>query len=166
MRIVTEQPEHRNAVLELNRQAFGGTFESDLIERLDRDGLLLASLVALDGEGVVGHIAFSRLEIEAGGRAVMAAALAPMCVAHSRQRQSIGSALVFAGIEIVRRMEVEAVIVLGHEYFYPRFGFRHDLVARLSCAYNARDAFMGLELVPGALAGRQGKCSYPSAFDG
>ncbi len=37
-----------------------------------------------------------------------------------------------------------AIIVRGHTEFYPRFGFRHDLVKSLTCAFNQYEAFMGL----------------------
>jgi putative acetyltransferase len=164
MRIGAEQPEHRAAVLALNDAAFGGSGESELINKLDEAGLILASLVAIEDQRVVGHILFSRLAVEVEGRAVAAAALAPMCVSPSRQRQSIGSALVKAGIEEMRKQRQEAIVVLGHEAFYQRFGFSHDLVRHLDCPFNQHKAFMGLELVPGVLGGRQGTCTYPSAF--
>ena len=58
-----------------------------------------------------------------------------------------------------------AIIVVGHVNFYPRFGFRHDLAKNLACAFNQYEAFMGLELIEGSLAGNTGTCRYARAFE-
>lgn len=165
MKIVPELPEHRPVVLELNRLAFKGDEESRLIKKLADDGSILASFVAVDGDEVVGHILFSPLYVMADGKRVDAVALAPMCVAPSRQKQGIGTLLVEHGIEAMKSAGQAAIIVLGHVNFYPRFGFRHDLAKNLSCAFNKYDAFMGLELLAGSLGGKSGTCIYPRAFD-
>jgi putative acetyltransferase len=164
MRIVTEEPRHRPAVLEVNRLAFKGEAEAQLIEALDRDGEVIASLVAFDGEEVIGHILFSRLDVEVEAQSIRAAALAPMAVTPGRQKQGIGSQLIRHGIEVMRSKGQAAIIVVGHEAYYPRFGFRHDLVRNLVCPFNQYEAFMGLELLDGSLAGRPGTCRYPEAF--
>lgn len=165
MKIVPELPEHRPAVLELNRLAFKGDEESRLIKKLADDASILASFVAVDGEEVVGHILFSPLYVMAEGKRIDAAALAPMCVMPSRQKQGIGTRLVEHGIEAMKSAGQSAIIVLGHVNFYPRFGFRHELAKNLSCAFNKYDAFMGLELRAGSLGGKSGTCIYPRAFD-
>ncbi len=164
MNIVPELPEHRPAVLELNRLAFKGDEESRLIKNLARDNSILASFVAVDGDEVVGHILFSPLYVMADGKRVDAVALAPMCVVPSRQRQGIGTLLVEHGIEAMKSAGHAAIIVLGHVDFYPRFGLRHDLAKNLSCAFNKYEAFMGLELRAGSLGGKSGTCAYPRAF--
>lgn len=165
MKIVPELPEHRPAVLDLNRLAFKGDEESRLIKNLARDNSILASFVALDGEEVVGHIMFSPLHLVVVGERIEAVALAPMCVTPGRQKQGIGSQLVVHGIEQMKQAGQAAIIVLGHLNFYPRFGFRHDLARNLSCAFNKYEAFMGLELRTGSLDGKSGTCIYPRAFD-
>jgi putative acetyltransferase len=164
MQIVDETAAHRPAVLELNLLAFGGWNESEIVEKLDRAGLVKASLVALIDGKIVGHILFSELHVEAGGRKIKAVALAPMCVAPDRQRQGIGSELVRAGIDRMKGLGKDAIVVVGHERFYPRFGFRHDLVRNLACAFNRYEVFMGLELTSGCLGGEWGVCRYPEAF--
>ena len=102
MKIVPELPEHRPAVLELNRLAFKGDTESRIITNLQRDGAIQASFVAVDGGVVVGHILFSPLYVMADGKRVDAVALAPMCVIPSRQKQGIGTLLVEHGIEAMK----------------------------------------------------------------
>ena len=56
-----------------------------------------------------------------------------------------------------------SVLVLGHPHYYSRFGFSNAR-ARLLTAPFPPDAFMALELVPGALEGIRGAVRYPAAF--
>lgn len=165
MKIVAEAPSHRPEVLQINRLAFKGDTESRLIQILERDAGIVASYVALDGDEVVGHILFSPLYVMINGKRVDAVALAPMCVIPQRQNQGIGSQLVQHGIEQMKLAGKAAIIVLGHTDYYPRFGFRHELAKNLACDFNQYEAFMGLELVEGSLAGKAGTCRYARAFE-
>ena len=72
--------------------------------------------------------------------------------------------LVNAGIGACRQKKYGAIVVVGHPAFYSRFGFSHALVANLENAFGHGDAFMGLELQPGVLAGLGGRLVYPEAF--
>lgn len=153
------------AVAALNDAAFGGSEESALVERLRAAGLATISLVAVESEGLVGHLLLSPLGVEVGGRPVRALALAPMAVAPDRQRQGIGSALVREGLRLARERGWEAVVVLGHPDYYPRFGFSAVLAEPLQAPFTG-PAFMALELVPGALGGASGRVAYPPAFGG
>src|SRR6185369_17097983 len=84
------------AIRTVERAAFGGDDEVQLVDRLRDGGDLLYELVATVEKGVVvGHIAFSHLPVwlDEGG-VVRAAALAPLAVLPQHQRTGIGSALV------------------------------------------------------------------------
>ena len=157
-----ETPDDFAAVRAVNREAFGQADEADLVERLRGDGEVVASLVAETGNAVVGHILFSRLPIVAGDREVAGAALAPVAVLPRFQRQGIGSALVRCGLRRCAELGSEAVVVLGHPGYYPRFGFSAALAERLDAPFSGA-AFMALELVPGALADG-GIVRYAAAF--
>ena len=152
------------AIRTLNVQAFGGEYEASLIDRLRADELASVSLVAVDDDGIVGHIMFSALAVTMHGWAVKSAALAPMAVAPARQRQGIGSTLVRRGLDALAEQGFEAVFVLGHPAYYPRFGFKADLARRLASPYSGA-AFMALELSPDALSGDTGCVTYPDAFE-
>jgi putative acetyltransferase len=164
--LIREETERdHDAIREVNRLAFGGDVESRLGDDLRAGGLVIASLVAVESDQVVGHILFSDLPIETGGEKIPAASLAPMAVRPEFQRRGIGSALVQAGLVACRTRGKAAVIVLGHESYYPRFGFSAQLGKQIACPFpGAGDAWMALELTPLALANVSGRVRYPDAF--
>jgi putative acetyltransferase len=163
MIIRDEQQADHAAVAALHSAAFGRDYEAVLVARLRRERVVHVSLVAVENDELLGHILFSALSVEVDGRHISAAALAPLSVLPGHQRGGIGSALVKAGIEALRLRGCEAIVVLGHPDFYPRFGFSASLASRLAAPFRG-PAFMALELVPGALAGRAGSVTYPQAF--
>ena len=94
-----------------------------------------------------------------------AMALAPMAVVPERQRAGIGSELVRDGLARCRLRGVEAVFVVGHPAYYPRFGFSRASDFGITCEFEVPDeAFMALELAPGSLRGRTGQVFYHEAF--
>jgi putative acetyltransferase len=57
------------------------------------------------------------------------------------------------------------VVVLGHPAYHPRFGFEPSVHRGLGCEYDVpAEAFMVLELRPGALRGAAGTVQYHAAF--
>ena len=148
---------------DVNQQAFGRVDEATLVRRLRDRRLIVISLVAEQDGAVVGHLLLSRLPTVVEGQPLRAVALAPVTVLPERQRQGIGSRLVRASIEAARELDVAAIIVLGHPRYYPRFGFSVAAAQGLSAPFSG-EAFMALELVPGALAGKAGSVCYPEAF--
>jgi putative acetyltransferase len=161
--IVPADAAHHLPIAELSRAAFGTGAEGNLISRLRENGMVLIELVALDQAEIIGHILFSRLGVEVDGRSLISASLAPMAVREDRRLQGIGAQLILRGLASLRAQGCEAVIVLGHPSYYPRFGFSAALASKLAAPFKG-DAFMALELVPGALAGHGGSVSYPSVF--
>ena len=164
MLIRKETDEDYAAILALNRMVFGGDYEAELIDKLRSANLDVASLIAIDGNEIIGHIFFSQLKVEIDGRDTKVASLAPMAVRADYQRQGIGSKLVGDGLALLKKQQYDAVIVLGHTWFYPRFGFSPNLTQHLVSHFQGNPALMGLELSPGALAGKKGFVTYPAAF--
>lgn len=160
-----ERPEDYPTVFEINQRAFGRPEEAELVEKLRSVADPQISLVAeLDGQ-VVGHIFFSPVTITDGDSSFIALGLAPMAVAPARQNQGVGSLLVKAGLDAVRRMQQNLVVVLGHPEFYPRFGFEIASRKGLRCEFPAPDeAFMVIELDSDALRGRTGLVKYLPEF--
>lgn len=158
-----ENPGDYETIAAINDAAFGGTYESALIGRLRQDDLVAVSLVAEEAGDIVGHILLSRLTAEIDGRALEALALAPLAVRPDRQRSGIGSRLVEAAIEAGKCCSAQAIVVLGHPDYYPRFSFSAQLGGKLAAPFSG-PAFMALELVENSLSGSKGKVMYPPAF--
>jgi putative acetyltransferase len=164
MPVVPEEiPEDYEPIRNLNRLAFGGNEEAELVDRLRSASLVVLSLVAIDNDEIVGHILFSDLPIETDQGGIDAVSLAPMAVHPKWQRQGIGSALARQGLEICQERGKAIVIVVGHPGYYPRFGFSAELAKSLDSPFSG-DAWMALELKKGALDDVKGTVRYPEAF--
>jgi putative acetyltransferase len=159
----SENAGDRFRVRSVNQAAFGRPDEADLVERLWSEGVVLVSLVAEVRRQIVGHILFSRMSIETARATVPAVALAPMAVLPEHQHRTIGGQLLRAGLDLLRRQGEDIVLVLGHPNYYPRFGFSVEKARSLESPFHA-NAFMAMELIPGALDGVRGKVRYPAAF--
>jgi putative acetyltransferase len=148
----------------VNLAAFETSAEADLVDVLRQQAPPVISLVAEDGEAVVGHILFTPVTLlEHPDSRIMG--LAPMAVAPARQRQGIGSALVREGLDRCRQLGFDAVVVLGHPGYYPRFGFLPASRFEIACEYDVPDdVFMALELQEGGLRGKAGTIRYHPAF--
>ena len=151
------------AIYAVNAAAFGRPDEAKLVDALRGEGVVLASLVAEFAGSVVGHILFSRMWIVTESGEVAAAALAPMAVAPQYQGRGIGGRLIRDGLDALRRQGEEIAIVLGHRDYYPRFGFSSGAARFLESPFPP-DAYMAMELKPGALDGVRGRVRYPAAF--
>ena len=115
-------------------------------------------------EPIVGHVLLSPVTID-GKDEPRGLGLAPLAVLPAYQRQGIGTRLVEAALRRARLLGYAYVVVLGHPRYYPRFGFVP--ASRFGLRYEQRaldDAFMALELVPGALNGISGPVRYSPAF--
>jgi putative acetyltransferase len=92
--------------------------------------------------------------------------LAPVAVLPERQNQGIGSALVTAGLAIIRGSSCPFVIVLGHPDYYPRFGFEPAAGHGIRCQWDVPDeAFMILVLEEEAMRGASGPARYRPEWD-
>src|SRR5688572_20117164 len=147
--------------------AFGQPDEARLVEalRLAREYDPELSLVAIEDEQVVGHVLLTAITIDTEQGPFPALALAPVAVSPERQRQGVGTALIREALKLAKDKGHEAVIVLGHPEYYPRFGFVPASQFGIRAPFAVPDeAFMALELKPGALEGRAGAVRYPPAF--
>jgi putative acetyltransferase len=127
MVIRPEAPGDEDAIDEVVRAAFMQQFGSDsevgLVRNLRSRGELVpeSTLVATIDGHIVGFIAFSEVTLD-GARAG-GLGLAPVAVAPERQGAGIGGALIRAGLERATDAGWAFVVLLGHDHYYPRFGF-------------------------------------------
>jgi putative acetyltransferase len=164
MLIRTEEPGDYPAVYAVNASAFKTPAEANLVEVLRTDAATVISLVAVDKGEVVGHIFFSPVTLS-GHAELKIMGLGPMAVMHAHRRKGIGSALVRTGLDKCSEAGFGAVVVLGHTWFYPRFGFIPSVRFGIHSEYIVpEDVFMALELQPGYLRGTTGNISYQPAF--
>lgn len=164
MRIRSEEPADAIAVRAVNEAAFDSGLEADIVEAIRNQKDASISLVADSSEGILGHILFSSISLS-GHTELRVMGLGPMAVLPVYQRQGIGSALVREGLNRCREMGCDAVVVLGHSEYYPRFGFVPASRYGISCEYDVPDdVFMLIELRPGSLDGVACEAVYNTAF--
>ena len=166
MTVRPEKPEDIPAIRIVNRRAFGGAAEADLVDALRRNGKTVISLVAEDDGLIVGHIFFSPVAIHSKGAGLTGVGLAPLAVMPERQNQGIGSTLVEHGLRRCREEGHPYVVVLGHPNYYPRFGFVPASRFGIKSVYDVADeVFMVMELREGALSGCAGVAKYQPEFN-
>jgi putative acetyltransferase len=98
--------------------------EAGIVNRLREAGALTISLVAIDHEKIVGHIAFSPVTIDGADRGWFG--LGPVAVHPDRQVQGIGGTLVREALDRAKALGARGCVVLGEPDYYGRFGFVAD----------------------------------------
>jgi putative acetyltransferase len=162
--IRNELPEDHAAVRAVHVHAFGRDAEAHLVELLRNSKQAPIALVATTDGQVIGHIMFSPVTVADAFEDFRGIALAPIAITPVFQNQGIGSKLIRDGLEACRCAGYDAVVVLGHTTYYPRFGFSRAMDYGLDNEYNAQEAFMVMELRPGTLERIGGLVKYVPAF--
>ncbi len=162
IQIKIETPVNVEAISQLNREAFGREDEPNLLKLLRERDELLVSLVALDGDTIVGHVCASRVKIDGVDRTV--AGIGPLAVIESHRCQGIGSMLMEAIIKQLRIDGFVAAVLLGNPNYYPRFGFSSGISFGLQNEYGVDESFMAMELVEGSLQNISGIVKYTNTF--
>ena len=163
--IRSEQKSDIATIYQINELAFKQPQEGRLVDTLRKKGVETISLVASLDNMLVGHCLFTPVTVEEGSHVVESIALGPVAVLPDYQGQGIGAKLIRAGLEKCRQAGYEAVFVLGHRAYYPRFGFQPTQQFDIRCEFDVPpDLFMAVELQPDALATVQGVVTYHPEF--
>ena len=166
MIIREEQSSDIAKIWEVNVEAFETKAEARLVNSLRDSGCTFISLVADTESKVVGHILFTPVALTGNKSKLKILGLAPMAVLSQYQNKGIGSELVKTGLERCKSLGYDAVVVLGHPNYYPRFGFVPSINYGIKSEYDVPDeVFMILELTPGSLKHQEGVIRYHEAFD-
>ena len=141
--------------------------EHNLVNRLRKSSEFIPelSLVAEIDNKIVGHILFTKINIESNKGSFESLALAPLSVLLDYQNKGIGKALINYGLEVAKNLGYESVVVLGHENYYPKFGFKKASEFDIKPPFEVPDeAFMVLELKENGLKNVSGIVEYSNAF--
>lgn len=162
-----ERTEDAEAVRIVNDRAFGQPQEGNIIEKLRKSNPDILSLVAVDESNIIGHIFFSPAEICGHPHIKHGTGLAPMAVLPECQGKGTGSMLIREGIRRLKSRQVPFIIVLGHDAYYPRFGFERASKYGIKCQWDGvpDEAFMILILDKEIMRGVSGVAKYRDEFN-
>ena len=151
----------------VNDRAFGQLDEGRIVGKLRESCKEIVWLVAVSDNEIIGHIFFSPVTIETQTGFVKGMGLAPMAVLSEFQNRGVGSMLVNEGLRIIENMSCPFVIVLGHETYYPRFGFERASKFGLKCQWEGLpdDAFMVMIIDESVMKGISGIAKYRDEFN-
>lgn len=159
--IRSEEPGQVDQVRRVVQSAFPTDAESRLVDALRANGKAIISLVAAEGDEVVGHVLFSPVST-APLSAAKGIGLAPVAVDPNHQRQGIGSQLIRHGLQAAKELGYEYCVVLGNPRYYQRFGFKKASSFGLQNEYGVDDEFMVINL--SGCEGPRGLVRYTSEF--
>lgn len=172
MNIRQENGKDHAQVFELIRRAFEQEVHSDhsehyLVERLRKSDAFVPelSLVAEIGDRIVGYILLTKIRIINGPSELISLALAPVAVHPDYQGTGIGSGLIRYAHAQARAMGFGSIVLLGHERYYPRFGYEIAKKYGIVLPFDVPDEnCMVIELTENALKDHSGLVVYPKEF--
>ncbi|MGG7177149.1 GNAT family N-acetyltransferase [Clostridium paraputrificum] len=141
--------------------------EHNLVKKLRNSSAFISdlSLVAKIDNKIIGHILYTELNIMEGDKRRKALALAPLAVLPEFQGKAVGSKLVRESLEKAKELGYGGVIVLGHENYYPKFGFIPAWKYGIKAPFDVpEDAFMALELKKDYFKNVNGTVEYSKEF--
>ena len=160
MSIRAATPRDREAIRLVEEHAFGQRAEAGLVDALVLEGDAVLELVAEEDGEVVGHVLFSRLYVQVGGKAVPAVALAPLAVEPDFHGTGIGGALVREAHIRLKDAGETLSVVLGDPAYYGRFGYSHERASGFESEFQGE----ALQALAWGDAPVSGKLVYASAF--
>ncbi|EPG7577168.1 GNAT family N-acetyltransferase [Providencia rettgeri] len=165
MLIRVEIPVDAMGIDKLLRETFPTEAEANLVQHLREDGLLTLGVVATNDDGeVIGYVGFTPVDVNEED--VQWVGLAPLAVSKVHQGQGIAEKLVYEGLDSLNEFGYGAVVVLGDERYYSRFGFEPAATHGISCQWPEKQAhFLVCGLENGEIEEHQGLVTYSSHFN-
>ncbi len=164
-----EKLDERAASDDILRQAYGREDEARLAA-----GLRLAaefnpnlSIVAANGDELLGYALYARVTVVGSGGVVPGAALAVMGVRPDRRKLGVGERLVRHGLERCRGLGVDLVFACVRPDYFGRIGFQPAPPLGLTSDLPLPpDQFSVFDLTGSRLGKVKGAVSFPAAFRG
>ncbi|WP_215083678.1 N-acetyltransferase [Exiguobacterium sp. s78] len=148
----------------VHEAAFEQPNEANLVDALREDETaqpVFGRVAVTDKGEIVGHVLLSRIHIND----IPSLALAPVGVLPVWQRKGIGSELIRQVIEDARDAGESHIIVLGHDSYYPQFGFERAIDYGIEPPFPVPpEVFLVLALERNGLRGVSGIVRYSSPF--
>ena len=170
-----EAPGEEDQVRAVERSAFSGPEEAEIVDRIRReapDGWFSLVAVGVPGSGVegliVGHLLLSPCPVvdEDGATVATVLAIGPVAVVPEVQRRRVGSVLMTAAASLAVARGVPALVLLGHPWYYPRFGFESARGLGLEPPTPKwPDAAWMARLLPAWTEEMRGTVRFPEAFE-
>lgn len=168
-----EEEKDFKKVSDLTEEAFRNMDQSDhrehfLVEKLRKSEAFIPqlSLVAENEDGdIAGHILFTKLKIVNGDETFESLTLAPVSVHPEFQNQGIGGQLILHGHSTAKELGYQSVILIGHENYYPKFGYEKTSNFGISFPFEIPEVNgMAVELIKDGLKNVKGVVKYPKEF--
>lgn len=171
-RIRKEESRDFKSVFELIRDAFEKEEMSDhqeqyLVERLRSSDAFVPelSLVAEVDEKIVGYILLTKIKIIESEKVSEALALAPIAILPAYQGKGLGGQLIRYAHETASALGFGIVVLLGHENYYPKFGYEMAKKYGVKLPFEVPDEnCMVIGLKENALQQVNGTVEYPKEF--
>lgn len=149
------------------KEIYSDQQEHFLVERLRQSAAFIPelSIVAVIENKIVGHILLTKIEIKNETKSFPSLALAPVAVHPKLQHKGIGGQLIRMAHQQAKSLGHTSIILLGHEDYYPKFGYERTSKYGIQLPFEAPEAnCMVIELVENALQGVSGTVVYSKAF--
>lgn len=138
-----------------------------LVERLrDSEAFVPDLSIVAEIEGkIIGHILISRVKINNAQSSFDALSLAPVSVLPEYQNKGVGSMLIVHAHKVAREAGHKAIVLVGHQDFYPKFGYLQSQEFNITFPFDVRpENAQAIELEEHGLRGVSGCVEYPKEF--
>lgn len=134
--------------------------------RTHEDYLPKCSRIAVEDGHIVGLIMYAKSWIVCEDKSLEVVTFGPLCVEHKVKNKGIGKMLLEETIPLVKEAGYPAIVMFGEPYYYSKRGFlRGGDYGLTDMEGNTWDAFLAMELIPGALNLPGGKFKESDVFE-
>jgi len=167
---ISIRPEHSadiDEIYDLNKLVFGQENEARLVDHVRQGPNFIPqlSLVAFSDDNLIGYILFSQITVTNGDFRHHSLGITSMVVHPDYQKRGVGAKLITFGLQQATVLGYTDVLVLGHEYYFPKFGFLPAARWNIRPPFDVpTEVFMAMELIPNALSNVSGIVEFPIEF--